>query len=69
MERARTMIEAANLDHNYWAEAVNTSVYLKNRSSTRAIFSMTPEEAWSSQRPDVSHLRIFGSRAFLYIPD
>lgn len=69
MERARTMIEAANFNHNYWAEAVNTSVYLKNRSPTRTIFSMTPEEAWSSQRPDVSHLRIFGSRAFLHIPD
>ena len=29
MERTRTIIEAADLNHKYWAEAVNTSVYLK----------------------------------------
>jgi len=31
MERARTMIKAANLDYRYWAEAVNTSVSEKQQ--------------------------------------
>jgi len=31
MEKARTMIKAANLDYRYWTEAVNTSVYLKKQ--------------------------------------
>jgi len=61
--------KAANLDYRYWAEAVNTSVYLKNRSPTKAVANMTPEEAWTGLKPDVSHLRIFGSQAFLHIPD
>ena len=30
---------------------------------------MTPEEAWSGNKPDVSRLRIFGSRAFVHIPN
>jgi len=62
------MIDAANLNHN-WAEAVNTSVYLKNRSPTRAVLGQTPEETWSGRKSDVSHLRIFGSQAFLHVPD
>jgi len=40
-ERARTMIKAANFDYRYWAKAVNTSVYLKNRSPTKAVTNMT----------------------------
>ena len=30
---------------------------------------MMPEEAWSSNKLDVSHLRIFGSKAFVHVPD
>jgi hypothetical protein len=31
--------------------------------------NITPEEAWSSIKPDVSHFRIFGSEAWAHIPD
>jgi hypothetical protein len=30
---------------------------------------MTPEEAWSGNKPDVSRFRVFSSRAFVHIPD
>ena len=29
---------------------------------------MVPEHAWSGRKPDVSHLRIFGSLAYAHIP-
>src|SRR5260370_28006600 len=29
---------------------------------------MTPEEAWSGNKPDVSHLKIFGCHAFMPVP-
>ena len=29
----------------------------------------TPEELWTGVKPDLSHLRIFGSQAFSLIPD
>ena len=29
---------------------------------------MTPFEAWSGYKPDVTHFRIFGSRAWARIP-
>jgi len=47
-----------------WAEAVNTSVYLLNRLPTKSIQSKTPMEAWSSAKPYVKHLKVFGSLCY-----
>src|SRR5579859_6656152 len=44
-----------------------TVVYLKNRSSTTAV-PTTPYEAWHGVRPNLSHLRIPGSTAYIHIP-
>lgn len=30
---------------------------------------MTPEEAWSGRKPKISHLKVFGSTAYVWIPD
>lgn len=64
MEKARCMLQEAGLSKKYWAEAVNTAVYLKNRSPTKAVMGLVPEEKWSSKKVNVSHLRIFGCDAY-----
>jgi hypothetical protein len=69
MECARSMIRAQGLDLEFWAEAVNMVVYIKNRCPTKALESKTPQEAWTSRKPDVSHLRVFSCKAFAHIPD
>src|SRR5579862_4818729 len=48
-------------------ELAQTVVYLKNRSPTTAV-PTTPYEAWHGVRPDLSHLRIPGSTAYIHIP-
>ena len=48
--KARSMLEDAKLERKFWAEAVNTAVYLKNVSLTKAVKDMTPEEAWKEIR-------------------
>lgn len=40
-----------------------------NRNPTLAIQNLTPEEAWSGQRPGVDHFKIFGCIAYTHIPD
>ena len=42
MEKARTMLLEAHLPQSFWAVAVNTAVYLHNRSPTRSLDNMTP---------------------------
>ena len=43
------------LTSEFWAEAVSTAVYLRNRSPMKAVDGMTPFEAWMKQRP-LSHI-------------
>lgn len=66
VEKAKCMLEEAGLSTKYWAEAINTAVFLKNRSPTKAL-NVTPLEAWSGQKPDLSELKVFGCKAFMHI--
>jgi hypothetical protein len=68
VERAICRLFEAELDKSFWAEAVNTAVYLKNRSPASGLGQMTPFERWAGRKPDVSHVRVFGSPAMVHIP-
>lgn len=68
IEKARSMLQDSDLGKQYWAEAVNTAIYLKNRSPTLALKDVTPEEAWTGEKVDLSHLRVFGCTAHVHIP-
>lgn len=67
VEKARCLIYEADLDKKFWAEAANTAVYLKNRSVASHI-EKTPFEMWMGRKPDISHLRIFGSPVMVHVP-
>jgi hypothetical protein len=69
MECARSMILAQGLEFEFWGETVNKVVYIKNRCPTKVLDSKTPQEAWSGRKPDVSHLKVFGCKAFARVPD
>ena len=68
IEGVRTMLADSKLPHRFWAEALSTTVYLRNRSPTKALEGITPFEAWSGTKPDVSFLRIFGCSAYAHVP-
>ena len=62
-------IEDLNMPKHFWSEAVHTAVYIMNRISTAAVHGMTPEERFTSKKPDVSHLKVFGCIAYVHVPD
>jgi transposase InsO family protein len=68
VEAARTMMQEKNPPMFLWAEAVNTAVYLQNRTSSRMQPEKTPFELWHNEKPEVSHFRIFGSIAYVHVP-
>ena len=43
-------------------------MYLKNKSPTKKLKLQTPFEVFHGYKPEISYLRIFGSRDFAYIP-
>ena len=51
-----------------WVEAARTVVYVQNRSSHRVLGNKTPEEMFSREKPEVSHLWIFGCPVFIHVP-
>jgi len=67
MERVQAIIAESKLDKKLWMELAETVVYLKNRSPTSAV-ATTPHELWHDTKPDLSHLRIIGSTAYVHVP-
>jgi transposase InsO family protein len=65
LELARAMLIAKNLPTFLWAEAISHAAYLRNHAPTRALEGKTPEEAWTGRRPNISHLREFGSKVWI----
>ena len=61
MSCVRSMLKEKKLPLELWAEAVNTCVYVLNRSHTKSLENSTPYERWSGKKPNIDHLRVFGS--------
>lgn len=68
LDRARAMVHDAGVTKRLWGEAVQAAVYVINRSPTAALQKKTPYEMWYGHKPDVSKLRIWGSKAYSFIP-
>jgi transposase InsO family protein len=68
VEKARAMLITNELPLRLWAEAVNTAAYLMNRVPNRKETTVTPYEQWYGHKPDLSHLRIYGSTAYTHVP-
>lgn len=66
-ERMRCMLSEAGLEDCFWAEAICYAAYLINRSPSSNI-DTTPEEMWTGKVPDLSQIRIFGTRCMTKIP-
>ena len=69
IESARSMLYHAKLPLQFWAEAVSTAVYIRNRCPTASLNNKTPYECWFCVKPDVTHLRVFGSQCYVHIPN
>ena len=72
-DMARSLLFNADLTteerHLLWAEATATAAYLRNRVPTRGRKDVTPYELWFGKKPNIGHLRVFGSPAYVRIPD
>lgn len=68
VEMACSMMTEKGLPKSFWAEAVLTAIYNLNRSLMKAVLDRTPYEAWFQKKPQVQHLKVFGSIAYSHIP-
>ncbi|GJY95415.1 retrovirus-related pol polyprotein from transposon TNT 1-94 [Tanacetum coccineum] len=68
LNMVRSMLKSKKMPKEFWAEAVDCAVYLLNRCPSKSLVNKTPQEAWNGIKPTVSHLRIFGSIAYVHVP-
>ncbi|GBM89165.1 Retrovirus-related Pol polyprotein from transposon TNT 1-94 [Araneus ventricosus] len=66
IEMTRCLLSEANLPQRFWAEAAMTATYLQNRLPTKPK-GKTPYELWTNHKPNLSHIRVFGCKAYAYI--
>ena len=69
VEMARSMLYHHHLPLPFWAEAIRTAAYIRNRCPTSRLGTVTPEEAWTGHKPSVSHLRTFGCVGYCHVAD
>eukprot|EP00253_Pinus_taeda_P017240 PITA_17240 len=50
MERARCMRLHAGLPLQFWVDAIDTTVYLKNRGPSSSLDASVPQEAWTGKK-------------------
>jgi hypothetical protein len=65
---ANCMIQYNGLSLKYWEKAINCANYILNCTPTKALKNITPEEAWTKLKLDISHFRVFGNVAWDHIP-
>lgn len=66
MEKVRAMLIASGLPRFLWGEAVMHAVWLKNRTSTKALGGRTPWAAATGAVPDMSGIPEWGSKAWVH---
>lgn len=64
----RNMLKGKNFSKELWGETISTTTYFLNRYPTKKLENVPPEEAWSRFKPNLNHLRVFGSVAYRHVP-
>nr|ABA99612.1 retrotransposon protein, putative, unclassified [Oryza sativa Japonica Group] len=67
-DMANSMLQDKGMPKSFWAEAVNTAIYILNRSPTKAVPNRTPFEAWYGKKPVIGHMRVFGCICYAQVP-
>jgi len=64
----RCMLHSTSLSLRYWEEVFLYATHIQSLLLTSGLDSMVPYEAWTGRKPDISHLRIFGSIRWAHVP-
>lgn len=63
MDMVRCMLTESGLPHTFWAEALNTACYIRNRCLSKSINNEIPYERWSGRKlskADLEIMKVFG---------
>lgn len=64
VEMARCMMRQAGSPPSFWAEAVHTANYIRNRCPTTALNGEIPFKQWTGKKPTVIYMQVFGAKVY-----
>lgn len=64
MDMVINMLYCKKLPKSFLAEAVTCAIYILNRCLIKSVHDKTPQEVWSGQKPNLSHMRVLGCIAY-----
>lgn len=67
-EKVKSMLCHSKLPKSLWGEALRIVVDLINTFSSRPLNGEIPHEVWTRNKSFYGHLRVFGYKAYIYIP-
>ncbi|KAJ9557371.1 hypothetical protein OSB04_011985 [Centaurea solstitialis] len=65
VEAARSMMAHSGVPKSFWAEAVATACYTKNRTLIVKRTGKRAYEMIEKRKPDIKHLRVFGCKCYI----
>ncbi len=58
-----------NSANHLWTQAIDHAIYIQNWSPTQALKGITPYEAWTRKKPQVTHFQEFGTNVWILDED
>ena len=66
-EGITAMLSESRLPPSFWGEALSSLVHILNCCPTSALPGSTPFQAFHGQKPDLSHLHLWGCLAYVHV--
>ena len=67
LSKIRCLLIESGLNKRYWVEAAQWAVFIINRTPCSSINFKSPQELWSGEITNLSNIKIFGCKTFVYI--
>lgn len=67
-QETKAMMCVFDLPYSIWEKASRKTIYIQKRIPHVVTEDKTPKEAFTSEKPEVGHLRIFGCLMYIHVP-
>lgn len=67
LDKTLPMLHQAGLSYGFWELAFQAASHIYNRMPLRRLKWHLPFESWTFTVPDISHLRVFGCKAYVHM--
>lgn len=68
LDLVSSMLKSAQLPQKFWAEAVITAGYIRNRVCHSTLRDQVPLKIWTNKTPSVRHLKVYGCLVYAHLP-